>query len=646
MAIHPPHPPRPNLVKALGPAVLAGWLGAGPARAQLVDPQSPVGQGQPGAAIPLEALGDGAGPDPGSDLDRFQEDPAEPRGDPPRDSAATVPETKEAPPDPDPAAAPLGPVLPDAGRPAPAFHRADLSHFFARNLPLGTIRELAVEDLDGTPKRLVAMDGGIGWSNLRSDRLTYVSPRGMCHVALGDEPIDIGWLATEGSVWYTSHGGTRFNLLPLPRPARRASVFASLGHSWTLPAGGDCASPGSVVRAGDGMFWRLRQDGAVDTFLLRPPALVFQRRLVLTGKPVKGLAAGTGSQVLGLTGNRLALLAHTPSGADLYPAIGARKAFLGRDPAIWYHAPGPCVLGRIDATGSHGGAARARIDDVRRWSLKAGKIQVLDLAEGPDRGLWFTAANINAIGRIDLASGIQSWFPLPLPNSLPARIIPGQDGKMYFTELGAKRIGAITAAEPSADWLEPLPRAGQAAPLRWQRKRTARAARGAPDPGPSPRELPPDPPAPIQPPEPEPRPAAGPAAPPAAVPRPPSRDYQAALRVAGITSIHWDHIRREHHYLASDRKGEFTRSRSSEPALAELIYHCLTDPICDPILSYDGNWLAMRRFAQVIGYYRDAGPPYRRRPTDNLVVVLSPDQETVLTAYPVKPFWGTAGGGP
>ncbi len=113
--------------------------------------------------------------------------------------------------------------------------------------------------------------------------------------------------------------------------------------------------------------------------------------------------------------------------------------------------------------------------------------------------------------------------------------------------------------------------------------------------------------------------------------------FQALLQ-AGVTAVKWDPIEAEHHFGAGNGKGQFTRSRGSHPAVAELIHRCLADPVCDPILSWDGNGLAMRRFNHVIGYYWDARPPRRWRPTGNLVVVVSPDQETLLTAYPVREF--------
>ncbi len=684
---------RPETTAVAGLVLL---LGVHPARALPADPQISVGWYHTGTPIPAGALADGAGADlagalflPEADLDgavlawanladavlrqvslrgvrlegadltradftgarldqdlgQFQallRDTLDPQGQLRQGPDAPSPEPGEAPPDPPPAAVPG-----DTARSAPSNRKADLSHFFGRNLPLGAIRELALEDLGSRPKRLLVMDGAIGWSSVRSNQLVYVNSRGLSRVFLSAEPIDLGWLSADQAVWYTSDGGTRINVLPVPMPDRHEGLFAAFGRSWTLPPGGACASPGSVVRAHDGMFWRLRQDGSVDTFLLRPPNWVFQGRLALQGERLEGLVAGAGSRVLGLAGDRIGLLAHTPPSADLYPAPGARHLCLGRKEAIWCALPGEKAIRCFDTTGSHGPKAKTNQVRFSAWSLEAAKIQVLDLAEGPNGDLWFTSAGHNAIGRIESQTGALTWFPLPLPDSMPARIVYGNDGRMYFTELGGKRIGAITAVDPGAGWTEPPVPARKPPLRRWKKKRTAPAPRTDATtlaralPGPEP---PPVSPSADRPPAPErtgteagPPPAIQPPAPARAAPAP-DRDYLAALRQEGVAAVKWNHIEAEHHFGAGNGKGQFTRSRSNHPAVAELIYHCLTDPVCDPILSSDGNWLAMRRFNHVIGYYWDTRPPRRWRPTGNLVVVVSPDQETVLTAYPVREF--------
>ena len=66
------------------------------------------------------------------------------------------------------------------------------------------------------------------------------------------------------------------------------------------------------------------------------------------------------------------------------------------------------------------------------------------ITSGPDGAMWFTAVSGNQIGRITTNSlGLKA---LPTPAAQPAGIAAGPDGNVWFTEFNASQIGRITPA--------------------------------------------------------------------------------------------------------------------------------------------------------------------------------------------------------
>ena len=62
---------------------------------------------------------------------------------------------------------------------------------------------------------------------------------------------------------------------------------------------------------------------------------------------------------------------------------------------------------------------------------------------GPDGALWFTEMGADKIGRIT-TSGVITEFSVPTPNAAPDVIVAGADGALWFTEYHAGAIGRIT----------------------------------------------------------------------------------------------------------------------------------------------------------------------------------------------------------
>jgi len=112
-------------------------------------------------------------------------------------------------------------------------------------------------------------------------------------------------------------------------------------------------------------------------------------------------------------------------------------------------------------------AAQLGADDIPGFTWK-GKPNFPGYARGmtlgPDRNLWLTDADANAIGRVaqdgtvvdDYKLGTYTSFPVPTANSFPVAITAGPDGALWFVETNnGGKIGRCTTNGAIAEF--PLP---------------------------------------------------------------------------------------------------------------------------------------------------------------------------------------------
>ncbi len=69
-----------------------------------------------------------------------------------------------------------------------------------------------------------------------------------------------------------------------------------------------------------------------------------------------------------------------------------------------------------------------------------------DLEFGTDGAAWFTINGLNAIGRMDIKTGVMTKYQLPTPAAGPLIIKQGPPGYMAFVESVANKIGTINMA--------------------------------------------------------------------------------------------------------------------------------------------------------------------------------------------------------
>jgi virginiamycin B lyase len=69
--------------------------------------------------------------------------------------------------------------------------------------------------------------------------------------------------------------------------------------------------------------------------------------------------------------------------------------------------------------------------------------RVTSITETPDGNIWYTAAQRNSIGKLDLSGPFISEIAIPTASSSPMFILVGPDGAIWFEEYSARQIARI-----------------------------------------------------------------------------------------------------------------------------------------------------------------------------------------------------------
>jgi streptogramin lyase len=91
---------------------------------------------------------------------------------------------------------------------------------------------------------------------------------------------------------------------------------------------------------------------------------------------------------------------------------------------------------------------------ISEFSVPTGTSQPVGVAAGSDGRLWFTEFNANKIGRLTTA-GAFTEFTVPTAGSGPQYIAAGPDGNLWFTEFNGNKIGRITTAGAITEFTVP-----------------------------------------------------------------------------------------------------------------------------------------------------------------------------------------------
>jgi virginiamycin B lyase len=120
----------------------------------------------------------------------------------------------------------------------------------------------------------------------------------------------------------------------------------------------------------------------------------------------------------------------------LHPTSQVLVMSNGPDGNVWYS----------DFDGNRGTIARITpAGKITEFVMPHGR-GAAGLGPGPDHNIWITEGVNDRIARFDLRTHKFREFKLPHPASGPCKVAAGSDGALWFTELGAGRIGRITMA--------------------------------------------------------------------------------------------------------------------------------------------------------------------------------------------------------
>jgi virginiamycin B lyase len=140
----------------------------------------------------------------------------------------------------------------------------------------------------------------------------------------------------------------------------------------------------------------------------------------------------------------------------LDPATGAMTRFpltnpagipsgmeFGPDGHLWFSEVAGNAIVRLDPADGSMESFPMPYTGTLLDNLPLGIRATIDVSGNKDRGMWFTMAGLNAIGRIDIDTKQFTSYPLPTPGAVPLIIQPGPGNTMVFSELLGNKIATI-----------------------------------------------------------------------------------------------------------------------------------------------------------------------------------------------------------
>lgn len=148
----------------------------------------------------------------------------------------------------------------------------------------------------------------------------------------------------------------------------------------------------------------------------------------ITGNAITRLDPATGE----MTRFPLANPVGIPSGMEFGP-----------DGHLWFSEVAGNAIVRLDPSDGSMESFPMPYTGTLLDNLPLGIRATIDVSGNKDRGMWFTMAGLNAIGRIDIDTKEFTSYPLPTPGAVPLIIQPGPGNTMVFSELLGNKIGTI-----------------------------------------------------------------------------------------------------------------------------------------------------------------------------------------------------------
>jgi hypothetical protein len=534
---------------------------------------------------------------------------------------------------------------------------ADLQPFFKRREPVGTTHFLAIPGDEQDIVKLVAMPRGVAWLHEGSRFFKYLRKDGLSIWSDGDVCLDLG--EAHGQFWWTTDTGRlcRVPTSKLNHSSNTLLVPRTLGIPREL-----ALRQGSLTLTEDRLFALgnpdlLRGDQFLYHIALDKLGLFTNAKLEFQTKECKDI----GSLLRVRTGPADEVLLTGDQGMHYVDATAYRTekgrfgtATLGYEPGNeTLTRSGTCYYTSQMGTSLHFFRLNTPGAVFTRGPFQKVRLIIGDVAEGPSGNIWFTEPENHAICQLDPDTYVIRRYPVP--GMRPRLIVNGRNGLMYFSIDGGSLLGAIVA---DADGLDRPPAkraaagAGSAEPARPNKKQRAQlrkrerkaaskaAATSAASSASAPR---PEASAPSLEESSEEEgfesdaseegaaSAASPSS--SAAPAPAPRFAQKAPAAAPEVAL--GHILEEHRFGAPNDKGQFLEDMTSDQ-IRSLALDALSRREIPLVPNLEGRWETHYTSSRPVGYYMD----WRNgtwRPTPRVRVILSADQGTIVTAFPVRP---------
>ena len=287
-------------------------------------------------------------------------------------------------------------------------------------------------------------DGNLWFAEVDGSRIGVITPAGIIITEHWVPPKSSGpsfiTAGPDGNLWFTEETGNRIGKIT---PAGVLTEYVLPGASEVLPAvlQGITAGPDGNVwfaEAFGNKIGRITPTGAITEFPVLTP----------NASPVMIVTGPDGN--LWFTEDHVDKIGRiTPNGVvtefPLTPHSGPKGITVGADGNLWFTEDSANKIGRITTAGVVTEFALPSPDSEPNYGI----------ALGPDGNVWFTEDGGNRIGRITPA-GVITEFPVPTPAALQG-IAAGPDGNLWFTEALGNRIGRITTAGVITEFPLPTP---------------------------------------------------------------------------------------------------------------------------------------------------------------------------------------------
>jgi virginiamycin B lyase len=188
-----------------------------------------------------------------------------------------------------------------------------------------------------------------------------------------------------------------------------------------------------------------------DVLQSSPPALFVEFPIPTASSQPEGIAIGSDRLVYftEFAGNKIGRITQTGGITEFpIPTIASGPSNIATDrTALWFVETQANKVVRMNTNGA-----------MTEFPIPTQASGLYDIAWGElSNAMWFTESSVDKIGTIATTPGPITEYSLPNPGSQPGGIISAANGQMWFTELGAARIGKITNAGVITEYPIPAP---------------------------------------------------------------------------------------------------------------------------------------------------------------------------------------------